>query len=1159
MRTFRLGAIIVVFAVASSLLCVAQTYRGVILGLVTDSSGAVVADAKVTVRNVATGIVQNLVTNNTGEYFARDLDPGNYTVIVQAAGFKKAEAKSVVLEISREVRVNLSLQPGTVEETVEVAAQGTLTDTVDSTLNGVLENKAINELPMQGRDFQNLLPWHPGVQRTPGGGFQSITSNGNRADENNFFIDGATDNDFYYGESVVNEAGIQGTPASFMPLDAIEEFNTQESPSSEYGEKPGVVMNLGIKSGTNALHGTAYYFNRSNAVDARNYYDQVPAPVSALSMDQFGVSVGGPIKQDKWFYFFNYEGIRDTVGNPGIYDSPATVSLASQMGGIANPDGSPNSATYSLPDAITYCEQGLGGAPCTPNPLSLQLAKLFLPNPGFTLRQSDPAAINFDWNNTNRGDNLIAKTDYHLNDHHVVSARYFYSNSDLVEMDTIPLRPEWRSTTSPTTQLFGVNWIWTINLRWVNEAHYSFDNFNEALLTLDHNVNPTTYGINTGVTNPLLFGMPRINPGSDEFNYMGGNSGWPLETTPSKTQNWSDKISHTAGKHVMSFGGQFGYGNVDYYRATYGRGRVDFSDLTDFIAGDAHRWRFLYGDPARNVSMKSFGLFYQDAYRIHPHLTLNLGLRYDITFPIRESQDLLANYVPTLPNGQPGGVVQVGKGISSPYNTRYNNISPRLGFAWDIFGTGKTVLRGGGGIIFEQPSIRTFMFSGGGLNLNPTAGSLGVTPGNGTITAFLQSSRDVSLINWSLAGPVFPGESGSGASCSLDTQCGVFGVKQNLRTPYVENWNLNLQHSLSSSSVLQIAYVANHGVDLYSTIDANQVDPNSPLEVGCGNCEGPGRPLNANCSVSQGGLGLGGPCFPYIGILSFLGNQAKSNYQSLQVTYTKRYAHGLYLLAGYTYGHAIDTSSSNHSDFPQNSLDYAAERGNSEFDIRHRFTLSTSYDLPSRKAPLQMLEGWQVTSIVTLQSNEPYTLYDSNDDISLTGESEDRWNITGPASNIRWSPTKPLPYIDPSTFITDTYGNVIGGNSQCINAAGSAAVNQLATYGCYVSGSTTLTPPAYGTFGNMGRNTFAGPRFIDWDFSLSKMWKLNERVKVQFRGEVFNILNHPNFDVFSLNTDLSVPNSVGTAIFTPDLGSASNPVLGSGGSRHVQVGAKVIW
>jgi hypothetical protein len=1175
--------VIFLFSSAGGVFLSAQTYQGRILGTITDASGAVLAGAKVTVTNTATGVSRNLVSNSSGEYIAPDLDPGPYRVIVEAAGFKKAESTPVVLEVGRDLSINMRLVPGAVSETMEVSAQDTQVDTTDSTLNGVLENKAINELPLQGRDFQNLLPLHPGVQRTPGGGFQSITSNGNRPDDNNFFIDGATDNDIYYGESVVNEAGIAGTPASFLPLDAIQEFNTQESPSAEFGFKPGVVMNLGLKSGTNDIHGTAYYFTRNSAVDARNFFDPGPGPVSALIMHQFGVSLGGPIKKDKLFYFVNYEGIRDKVGNPGVYDSPVKVSLASQMGGIADADGNPISASYSLPDAITYCEQGLGG-PCTPNPLSLQVAKLFLPNPGFTLKQSDPAAINFDFNNTNRGDNLIFKTDYHLNDRHTFSGRYFYSNSDLVEADEIFLRPEWLSTTKPITQLFGVNWTWTPNSVWVNEGRFSFDSFNESLFPVDHNVNPMAYGLNTGVTNPVLFGFPRINPGTDAFNQMGGNSGWPLETTPSATYSWSDTVSYTAGKHTLRFGGEYRYGNVNYFRATEGRGRVDFSDLTDFVAGDPHRWEMLYGDPKREVSMKSFGLFLQDGFRATQRMTLNFGLRWDVTYPIKDSRNLLANYVPTLSNGQPGGVVQVGDGISQPYATRYNGVSPRVGFAWDVFGKAKTIIRGGAGIIFEQPSIRTFLFSGGGLNLNPTAGALGVTPGNGTINAFLQSSRDTSLINWNTTGgPIFPGESGSGSTCNLDTQCFIFAVNPNLSTPYAENWNFNIQQALPGNSMLQIAYVGNHGVNLYSITDPNQVNPNSSLEDpnNCDHCESSGRPLNESCSVAQGGLGSGGPCFPYIGFMQLLDNKANSIYHSLQVTFTKRYSHGLYLLAGYTYAHAIDTSTSNTAGVPQNSLNYNAERGNGDFDIRNRFTLSVAYELPSRKSPLQLLEGWQVASIATLEGGEPYTLGDFGDDVSLTGEFADRWNISGSPANIHWSAVNPLPYIDPSQFNADANGNVTSGTTApaqaCVTSAlaagGQAAANQLngnipfqndagfssTAGGCYVSGNTVLTAPAPGQFGNAGRNIFRGPAFREWDFSVAKTWKFKERMRVQFRGEFFNILNHPNFDVFSMNNDLSVPDSVGTAIFTPDLGVASNPVLGTGGSRHIQLGAKIIW
>ena len=229
-----------------------------------------------------------------------------------------------------------------------------------------------------------------------------------------------------------------------------------------------------------------------------------------------------------------------------------------------------------------------------------------------------------------------------------------------------------------------------------------------------------------------------------------------------------------------------------------------------------------------------------------------------------------------------------------------------------------------------------------------------------------------------------------------------------------------------------------------------------------------------------------------------------------------------------------------------------------------------------------MLEGWQVTTILTLEGSEPYTLGDFSDDISLTGELNDRWNISGSPGNIHWSPTTPIPYIDPTQFTADPVsGNVTGGSNPgaqtCFNAAivagGQAAANQLngntpfanlarfanTSGGCYISGNTVITPPAPGTFGNMGRNIFRGPPFREWDFSISKIWKFNERVKMQLRGEFFNILNHPSFDVFSMNTDLSVPNSVGTAIFTPDLGAASNPVLGTGGSRHIQLGAKIIW
>src|SRR5581483_63331 len=316
----------------------AQT-QGRITGRVSDSTGAVIVNAKITIANRGTGVQRVLDTNSSGEYVAPNLDPGLYTVSAEAPNFRKMVRETVHIEVGNDLRLDFQLSPGATSEVVDVKEEAPLVDTTTTTLNGVLSNKAINELPLQGRDFQNLLALHPGVQREPGGGFHSTTSNGLRPDDNNYVIDGASDNDAYYGETVVNDAGIQGTPASNLPLDAITEFNTQEDPQADFGQKPGVVVNIGIKSGTDQIHGTAYYFHRNAAIDARNWFNPAPQPESDLLLHQFGASIGGPIIKGKWFYFANYEGVRSKVGNPFDVFAPVTVSLANTPWGF-DPDSS---------------------------------------------------------------------------------------------------------------------------------------------------------------------------------------------------------------------------------------------------------------------------------------------------------------------------------------------------------------------------------------------------------------------------------------------------------------------------------------------------------------------------------------------------------------------------------------------------------------------------------------------------------------------------------------------------------------------------------------------------------------------------------------------------------------------------------------------------
>jgi len=1121
----------------------AQT-QGRITGRVTDASGAVIVGARVTLVEVGKGVQRVLETNSSGDYVAPGLEPGVYSISVEAPNFKKLVRDHVQIEVAKDLKIDFQMPPGATTETVDVTGEAPLVDSTTTTLEGVLSNKAINELPLQGRDFQNLLDLHPGVQRTAGGGFHSVTSNGLRTDDNNFIIDGANDNDAYWGETVVNDAGVEGTPASILPLDAIQEFNTQEHPQADFGQKPGVVVNIGIKSGTDQIHGSAYYFHRNEALDSRNFFDHASDPLTgrdakaaALLLHQFGASIGGPIIKSKWFYFVNYEGLRSKVGNPFEVFTPVTTQS------IGDPE-------FSTVDALAECQENDN---C--NPLSVSLLPYFPVNPGFTADPDDPTIMNFNFNNTTRSDNLVVKSDYHLNDHHVITGRYIYANTNQTEEDGSALAPQWLSHAAPITQVFGVDWTWTPNSRWVSTARFSRNSFYEKITPLDGNVNPTHYGLNTGVTDPRLFGFPIIYPSTDDFDHLGGVSGWPTWTAPSHTENYSDTVSYTAGKHTIRFGGDFSNGGVDYLRAGLGRGEVDFETLQDFMTGNVQFWGLQYGDPKRDIHMRSFSLFAQDDFRATRRLTLNLGLRYDVTRPIVDSKNRLANFVPSQ------GFVQVGFGIDEPYKTNWRNISPRVGFAYDVFGTGKTVVRAGFGMIYVAPSIRTFMFSTGGLHLNPTAL---IEPGaNGNITTFLQTGAPVDWVqeHWNTEGPIFPGADNASNVCSAESPCDFFGVDQKLKTPYVLNWNFNVQHQIAPNTVLQVGYVANRGVQLYSDIDLNQADPQRSLQLITAAAEEndesitdlfdewpiyeqQARPFVTNCDTGNGS------CLPYIRFLNFLGNQSTSGYHSLQTTLTHRYSKGLYLLAGYTWSHAIDTAgnTSNLGYAPQDSLNYAAEKGNGDYDIRHRFTLSATYDLPSRKSWGQLLEGWQVTGIFQAETGQPVLQYDNSDDLTLTGEgpgnaNNDRWNIIG----------------DPGKFKVSTNGfeRHFAGDPVCDTVATTQELQDALNWAgwCWESNGTIIYPNAFGTYGNMGRNIMRGPKFVNLDFSAGKSWKLTERLHLQLRAEVFNILNHANF---SYPTGSLASRNMGKLRNTPDI-AASNPVIGSGGSRHIQLGAKFIW
>jgi len=1099
----------------------AQTTTGRILGTVHDQSGGSLGGASITVTDVDRGITRSTVADAVGDYVVPNLAPGKYKVRAEAKGFKSAERAGITLEVAKDINLDFELSPGAVTDTVLVTEEAPLLDVTNNTLGGTLSNETINELPLNGRDFQNLVTLRPGVQRYPGGGFLSISSNGNRPEDNNFVVDGIDGNDPYYATTIINAEGVQGTPASHLPIDAIQEFNAQENPPAEYGLKPGAIVNVGLKSGTNTYHGTAYYFGRNNAFDARNFFNTrtvttangvEPSSQKALRLHDFGATIGGPVIKDKLFYFVAYEGVRARVGNSGVLQTPATVALAT-------PD-----ATNSIPDATA----ALAAAGIPVNPLSAKLLPLFPANPG-TLSPNNPQNLQLGFPNSNREDNGLVKIDWHPNDKDTLTGRYFIGDSLQTEQDIQVLQPFWESQAVTRPQVFGFNWTRVLTSSLVNEAKFGYNRFNQSILTADASVNPITYGINTGVTTPINFGFPEL--AISGFTSLGGNHGWPLLTTPNQTYVFGDNVSYTRGKHALKFGAELRNGSADNVRDRYGKGRFRFTGgtafagstpLEDFLAGAPSVGRLFVGNSRRQVSMTSFGAYVQDDWRVSSRITVNAGLRYDLNSVIQEKNNLLGNFDPRL------GLLQVGQQISSPYNGDHNNFGPRIGIVWDPTGKGKTAIRAGASLIYEIPHISIFIGQNGvdnastsGIGVIPT-GVAGVTPGGGKIVA---SSNDYTSLNWSLAGPVF---TSTAADCSA-SPCDILAVNRNLRTPYITTWSLNIQQQLSSTGSLNVGYVGNKGTKLYSVFDINQLDPITGT-----------RPYQA--------------AFPFLNVINYLSNGYESKYNGLQVSYTQRPWHGVSFLLGYTWAHSIDQASLNRGLNPQNSFNPRAEYASSDLDIRHRFTLALTYELPGIRTWGQLLQGWQINSIITLQTGLPWGPIDgfvNGNNVSGTGEYADRWDFFGKPSDFTASQNGPIPYFAAAT------------NPACVALATTPGLlAALQNFGCFAKGGSVMIPPATNTFGTMGRNLFRGPVYRNWDFSLIKTWQLREGLAFQLRGEFFNVLNHPNFtNPFGVggqlgNVDPSVPGSFGYASETPDV-AAANPVIGSGGPRAIQIGLKV--
>jgi hypothetical protein len=1262
-----------VFAVL--LLCLpafSQGSYGRILGTVSDQSGGVVSGATVSVIDTERGVTRTLTTDEAGAYNAPNLTPGNYTIRVEAKGFKRIERQSVGLEVGHEIRVDLIVQPGEQNQTVTVTESVPLVETTNATMGGTLENADIIDLPLNGRDYQNLLALRPGVQLYPGGGPWTQSANGARPDESVWMVDGVINVNPFDARPIENMPSPFTDGATILPIDAIQEFNLMENPKAEYGWKTGAVVNVGIKSGTNTLHGSAYAFYRTEDLDARNYFNVKPFSDGSCALSstfpafcnqtpaqlrQYGGTVGGPIKKDKLFFFAGYEGLSSVISVPFAIPQPATSSLANV--GTIGPAGDP---ANSMVDAIN----AVGAAS-----LSTVSLKLVCPNAvnatfpfvgpctgGLTPQTGTSTNFLSAFPIINKSRNGIGKIDYHLNDKNLISGSLFVSRYDAVGEDR-PFTNAAFEDTSPIRVWSNVDsWVYTPNSNVVNEMRFGYDRMSFDFVNVDINkpADGITYPINTGIS--IIGGMPIVRVGrfhAGGADMLGTNFNRPQFNDGNPYYDFQDSISYLKGKHAIKFGGEFAHLEADTATFNNGRGQIVFNGgqcpsvsgstaLEDFFCGAPSSGIVEVGDPHRSATWMVTAGYIQDDFRATPKLMINLGMRYEYFSPMHMRNNLWASFEPNQ------GLVQQGfGGLGNLWSGDHTGFEPRLGFAWDVNGKGTTVVRAGASLIRSSWPLNTFMSPVGLQNDNsaqpaavPTGANLVCTNSGISCPATPggTNSLGVSNINgpqlcWDPALPSCPGglttvfpttalTCGTGATSFSNTgtaigtdpgPCDVMGVNQNLRTPFVVNYNLGITHQIGSNLSVEVEYVGNRSFRLLNWADANQSQLGAAwclntltaaqLADACGSGPANARvPLaciaTQTCGNNSQATQEARPFYtkyPYLGFINQITNRSYSRYNSLQVSVTKRASHGLSGTIGYTFAHGLDNGSLNRfGNLPQDSNHPEFEYGNSDTDVRHRLTFTVTYNIPGIKGFGQVLEGWQLNSIVTYQTAQPWIAFDSGDNISGTGENTDRWNISGspldfPSGKIsvpqctsqRLTSGTLLPFdanstVDPATnsavpdvacIVVNPYGGVTTPATAaqvagCTGAATSAST--LQSFGCYPSanGKSFITPPALGQFGNMGKNIFRDSGFQNWDMSVFKNFRFKERFGVQARLEVFNILNHPVIanpwgSGSWLNSGNSLGgNNLGAPGSTPDVGYG-NPLIGSGSSRDVQLGLKVTF
>src|ERR1700690_4266515 len=993
----------------------AQQITGSIRGTVLDPSGAMVQGAKVTAKQVETGLTRAVVTDHQGAYVLVELPIGRYQLAVQAQGFQQYLQQGVSLDVNEIATVSIHLKVGSEKQQVQVQADAELIQPTVSSLGQVVGEREILDLPLDGRNFSQLGLLQPGVvPLTPGlleaGGparqGQAYAVDGQRPESNNFLIDGA-DN-------------INAVDAGFVikpPVDSIAEFRIlTHNANAEFGRSTGSTTNIITRSGTNQYHGALWEFLRNDAMDSSDYFTRTVQP---LKQNQFGGTFGGPIVKDKTFLFGYYEGFRNRQGK----SVPATVPSLAERGGdfgqlcTSNPNdafvgGICTDTTTNMPDfngQLLNFAMGPAPVPIPNNQLgaidqtALQVLPLF-PKPnngpnGFIATQT--------LSQTN--DQFGLRLDQYLTTADTLNFRYMFSSGPTTDplspvganVPGFPVGEDDRAQNfvAQETHIFSPTTVGVVRVSYLRNK-----------FLLDQHINQTpakNYGFQYVPTLPEAAGPPFIQVSG--YSSVGDPITGPRNTFQN-TYVFSGSLSWVHGRHEAKFGGGL---RLDQINALQGIATNGFFVFAPFPYSDGFA-SFLSGEPVvflqgggnfdRHIRDRAVNLFAQDTYKVTSRLTLNYGLRYELPFPSTETNNEVNLFVPGAQSkvipGAPAGLLYPGDpgvpaGLIPSQKTAF---APRVGLAWDPFGNAKTVISSGYGI-FSEP-----YYTGEG---GPLQDPISAPPYLKTLQlgfGQIQSFGDPYTTSTPFANP-FP------------EPMTLLVVSKNLHLPYAQDWNLNVQHSFGADWLLQVGYVGTTGVRLPRFIEGNPatyipgVDTTSPGCSVANPCA-----ISTENNVNQRRLYSGctlasSPSSCVYGSVGEIASIANSSYNALEASLRKRFSHGLSFLASYTWSHSIDDVSSfnitgsasqdtaGENDLAQNPNDLAAERGRSMFDARNRFVLSYQWSIPYLQNSStwygHVLGNWQLNGIFTAMSGTPFTVFDSND-VSLQGQAPE---ISGFSSN----------------------------------------------------------------------------------------------------------------------------------------------------------------